>query len=250
MTHSQLQYRHDTQTVAIQTCHAVSCNTDMTHSQLQYRHDTKTVAKQIWNTAICNTDITHRELQYRHDTQSVAIQTWHTVSCNTDMTHSQLQYRHNTQTVAIQTWHTDSSMHKILLQFRQHTGLNATNPPADRILLHKLTSYILFIFLFQHTSCVMLCISSYEHPYVTPPTRCILCYAVHLILWTSLCHTSHRMHLVLCCPSHPMNILMSLLQHDTSCVMLSISSYEHPYVTSPTRSVTNQFHYQWSHCKA
>jgi len=178
MTHRQLQYRHETQSVAIQTWHTVSCNTDMTHSQLQYRHDTQTVATQIWNTAICNTDITHR----------------------------QLQYRHNTQTVAIQTWNTASSMHKILLHFRQHTALNATNPPADRILFHRLTSYILFIFLFQHTSCVMLSISSYVHPYVTPPTRYILCYAVHLILWKSLCHFSNTIHLVLCCPSHHMYI--------------------------------------------
>ena len=32
--------------------------------------------------------------------------------------------------------------------------------------------------------------------------------------------------------------------------MLSISSYKHPYVTPLTLSVTNQFHYQSSHCKA
>jgi hypothetical protein len=37
--------------------------------------------------------------------------------------------------------------------------------------LHRLTSYILCTFPFQDTSCVMLSIPSYKHPYVTPFTR-------------------------------------------------------------------------------
>jgi len=44
-------------------------------------------------------------------------------------------------------------------------------------------------------------------------------------------------------------ILCTFLFHDTSCVMLSKSSYKHSYVAPPTRPVTNQFHYQWSPCK-
>jgi hypothetical protein len=55
---------------------------------------------------------------------------------------------------------------------------------------------------------------------------------------------------MLCCPSHTKNILMSPLPHDQlpinsiANVMLPISQYKYPYVTSPTRTVTNQFHYQ------
>ena len=77
------------------------------------------------------------------------------------------------QTVAIPTWHTVSSLHNILLQFPQHTALKTTKPPADRTLLDRLTRYILCIFLFQYTSCVILSISSYKRPYITPPTRSV-----------------------------------------------------------------------------
>ena len=45
-------------------------------------------------------------------------------------------------------------------------------------------------------------------------------------------------------------ILCTVLFHNTSCVMLSISSYKLPYGTPSTRLVTNQVHYQWSHCTA
>jgi hypothetical protein len=135
---------------------------------------------------------------------------------------------------------------------------------------------------------VMLSISHYKHPYVTPPTISVTnqfhykFYAVHLTLYTSLCHHSHTIsyqsiplqilccpshtintlchpsHTIsyqsiplqmLCCPSHIINILMSPLPHyqllfnSITNVMLSISHYKHPYVTPPTLSVTNQFHY-------
>jgi hypothetical protein len=55
---------------------------------------------------------------------------------------------------------------------------------------------------------------------------------------------------MLCCSSHTINIFMSPLPHNKlsinsiTKIMLSISHYKHPYVIPPTRSVTNQFHYQ------
>jgi hypothetical protein len=97
------------------------------------------------------------------------------------------------------------------------------------------------------------------------------------------CHPSHTIRYqsipipMICCPSHTTNILMSPLPNDQlqinyitkimlfisnyiilmstlphdqlpikyiTNIMLSISLYKHPYITPPTRSVTNQFHYQ------
>jgi hypothetical protein len=114
----------------------------------------------------------------------------------------------------------------------------------------------------KHITNIMLSISHYKHPYVTPPTRSVTnhfhyqCYAAHLTLSTFLCHSSHTISYqsiplpMLCCPSHTINILISPLQHDQlpinsiTNVMLSISHYKHPYVTPPIRSFTNQIHYQ------
>ena len=45
-------------------------------------------------------------------------------------------------------------------------------------------------------------------------------------------------------------ILCTFLFQYTSCVMLSISSCKHPYINLSTWTDPNQFHYQWSHCKA
>jgi hypothetical protein len=75
--------------------------------------------------------------------------------------------------VVIQTRHTASSIHNILLQFPQQTALKTTNSPAHHTLLDRLTSYILWLFPFQDTSCVMLSTSPYKHPYVTPLTRSV-----------------------------------------------------------------------------
>ena len=69
--------------------------------------------------------------------------------------------------VAIHTWY---SVHSNLLQFPLHTALTATKPPGDHTVLDGLTSYILWNFLFQNTSSVMLSISSYKHPIGTPLT--------------------------------------------------------------------------------
>ena len=111
------------------------------------------------------------------------------VSCNTDR-------------------HTASSIHNILLQWPQLTALKATNPPADHTLLDRLTSIILCNFLFQDMSCVMLSISSYKHPYVTPLT---LSVTNQFHYQSSHCKAEPQS--LLCCPSHPINILISLLSH-------------------------------------
>jgi len=70
--------------------------------------------------------------------------------------------------VATHTRHTGCSVHSILLQFPQHTALKATNPPADRTVVDRLKSDLMFTSLFQNTSCVMLSISSYKYPFGTP----------------------------------------------------------------------------------
>jgi hypothetical protein len=55
---------------------------------------------------------------------------------------------------------------------------------------------------------------------------------------------------MLCCPTHTINTHMSPLQHEQitinsiTYVILSISLYKYPYITLPSRTVTNQFHYQ------
>jgi len=73
----------------------------------------------------------------------------------------QLQYGNDTQEFLSTTSY---------CSFIQHTALIPTNPPADHTVLDRLTSYILCTFLLQYTSCVMLSISSYEHPYGNPAT--------------------------------------------------------------------------------
>ena len=72
--------------------------------------------------------------------------------------------------VVTHTWHTGCSVHSILLQFPLHTALKATNPPGDHTLSARLKFYILCNFLFQDTSCVLLSISFYKQPFVTPLT--------------------------------------------------------------------------------
>jgi len=77
------------------------------------------------------------------------------------------------QVIVIRIWHIRNSLHNILLQFPQHTALEASNPSANHILLDTLTSYILCNFLPHDISCVVLPSVTYKHPYVTPPTRSI-----------------------------------------------------------------------------
>jgi hypothetical protein len=112
------------------------------------------------------------------------------VSCNTDR-------------------HTASSIQNILLQVPQQAAVKATIQPADRTVLDRLTSYILCTFLFQDTSCVILSISFYKHPYITPLTRSV----TNQFHYQSS-HCKAEPQSLLCCPSHPINILMSLLSHD------------------------------------
>jgi hypothetical protein len=50
---------------------------------------------------------------------------------------------------------------------------------------------------------------------------------------------SHKIHFISPLPHYQLPI------NSITKVMVSISYYKHPYVTPPTRSVTNQFHYQY-----
>jgi hypothetical protein len=108
---------------------------------------------------------------------------------------------------------------------------------------------------------IILSISQYRH-LLSPPTRSVTIhfnyqfYAVHLTLYTTLCHPSHTISYqsitlpILCCSSHNIDILISpphdqLPFNSITFIMLSISHYKRHYVTPPTRSVTNQFHDQY-----
>jgi hypothetical protein len=134
---------------------------------------------------------------------------------------------------------------------RSHTLYILISPlPHDQLPINSFTN-------------IKLSISHSKHPYVTPPSRSVTnkfyyqYYAVHLTLNLSFCHPSHTISYqsiplqMLCCPSHSINILMTPLSQNQlsinsiTSIMLSISQYKHPYVTPPTRSVTNQFHYQY-----
>ena len=111
--------------------------------------------------------------------------------------------------------HTASSIHNILLQFLQQEAQKTTKPPADRTVLDRLNSCILCNFPFKDASCVMLSISPYKHPYVTPLTQSV----TNQFHYQSS-HSIAKPQSLFCCPSHPINILMSHLSH----VQLPINS--------------------------
>ena len=104
--------------------------------------------------------------------------------------------------------HTASSIQNILLQFPQQEALKATNPSVAHTVLVRLNSYIHCTFPFKDASCDMLSISPYKNPYVTPLTL-----SVNNQFHYQSSHSKAEPQSLLCCPSHPINILMSHLSH-------------------------------------